>query len=75
MQTQKCIEYFSDPTIADEKKRRAVAIRSIAEALGIRPPSVYGWGETVPPYRQIQLEIATRGKLKAARSAYPASMA
>jgi DNA-binding transcriptional regulator YdaS (Cro superfamily) len=36
-----------------------------AEALGIRAPSVYSWGEYPPPLRQIQIERVTRGKLKA----------
>lgn len=31
----------------------------------LHPQSVYGWGEDVPPFRQIQLEIMTQGALKA----------
>jgi transcriptional repressor of cell division inhibition gene dicB len=37
---------------------------ALADALGIRQPSVAGW-ETVPELRQLQLEIMTGGKLKA----------
>lgn len=38
---------------------------AVAAALGIKPPSVADWDETVPPLRQIQLERLTGGKLKA----------
>ena len=39
---------------------------ALAEALGIKQPSVADWGDTVPPLRQIQIEKITRGALKAA---------
>lgn len=38
---------------------------AIANALGIKAPSVYGWGVKVPALRQIQLEHITNGALKA----------
>ncbi len=37
----------------------------IAEALGIRLPSVAEWGNTIPPLRQLQLERLTKGALRA----------
>lgn len=36
---------------------------AIARALGIKPPSVAEWGDTVPPLRQLQIEKLTAGKL------------
>lgn len=36
-----------------------------AEALGMRVPSVYDWGEYPPPLRQLQVEQLTKGALKA----------
>jgi hypothetical protein len=51
--------------------KTAAAIRyfgskyAVAMALGIKPPSVHRWGIEVPGLRQIQLEIMTRGALKA----------
>jgi DNA-binding transcriptional regulator YdaS (Cro superfamily) len=39
--------------------------RRVAEALGIKQPSVANWPEIVPPLRQVQLEVVTQGKLKA----------
>ena len=39
--------------------------KAVADALKIKPPSVNGWGETVPPLRQLQIEKITSGKLKA----------
>ena len=38
---------------------------ALARALGIKPPSVAGWGETVPALRQLQLEAITAGTLQA----------
>lgn len=38
---------------------------AVAAALGIEKPSVYGWGKIVPALRQIQLELITKGALKA----------
>lgn len=52
MRTQDAIEHF--------KSRRA-----LAGALGIAPESTYGWGEFVPPLRQLQLEMLTSGALQA----------
>jgi len=39
--------------------------RRVAEALGIKQPSVANWSYVVPPLRQVQLEVVTDGKLKA----------
>lgn len=39
--------------------------RALAEALGIEQPSVAGWGESIPPLRQLQIEFVTKGTLKA----------
>ncbi len=38
---------------------------AVAEAIGIVQVSVCKWGEYPPELRQIQLERATKGKLKA----------
>jgi transcriptional repressor of cell division inhibition gene dicB len=40
---------------------------ALAEALGISRAAVSLWGDTVPEARQYQLEILTKGKLKADR--------
>jgi transcriptional repressor of cell division inhibition gene dicB len=52
MRTCDAIKYFGDE-------------KALAAALGIKAPSIYGWGETVPKLRQLQLEKITDGKLKA----------
>jgi DNA-binding transcriptional regulator YdaS (Cro superfamily) len=46
--------------------------KAIADALGIKPPSVSDWGEFVPPLRQLQIEALTGGKLRADASILPA---
>ena len=38
---------------------------AVAAALGIKQPSVMGWGECPPPLRQLQIEALTQGALKA----------
>ena len=43
---------------------------AVAEALGIGQSSVAEWEEEIPALRQIQLERASRGKLKADPSCY-----
>lgn len=52
MLTQTAIKYFGTRT-------------ALAKALGIRAPSTYNWGETVPRARQYELERLTNGDLKA----------
>jgi hypothetical protein len=43
-------------------------IFKLADALGCRSQAVYKWpGDTVPAGRQWQLEVITKGKLKADR--------
>lgn len=37
----------------------------MARALGVEPPSVYEWKNGIPLVRQYQIELATKGKLKA----------
>jgi DNA-binding transcriptional regulator YdaS (Cro superfamily) len=39
--------------------------QKLATALGIKQPTVSGWGVYPPAIRQIQLERLTRGRLKA----------
>lgn len=70
MLTEDVIAYFADPAIEDDDERRAAAIRAIADVLDIKTPSIYGWKETVPPLRQIQIERITQGKLKAAANVF-----
>ena len=37
---------------------------ALARALGVKQPSVAGWGEKVPWRRQLELERLTRGVLR-----------
>ena len=37
----------------------------MARQLGIRPQAVYQWGGKVPMARQYQIQLMTKGKLKA----------
>lgn len=53
MRTKDVIEHFGSQA-------------AVADALGIKQPSVAGWGEFVPPLRQVQIEKLTGGKFKAA---------
>lgn len=39
--------------------------KAVAQALGIKQPSVALWGEYPPDARQLQIQKVTRGKLKA----------
>jgi DNA-binding transcriptional regulator YdaS (Cro superfamily) len=57
MRTRDVIEHFGSQA-------------AVAHALGIKPPSVAGWGEEVPPLRQIQIERVTKGKLRAAADVF-----
>ncbi len=52
MNTREVIEHFGSQ-------------HAVAEALGIRQPSVANWKESPPPLRQLQLEAVTGGALKA----------
>lgn len=42
-----------------------------ARALGLAQPSISGWGEYPPPLRQLQIERATGGALKAEPGCVP----
>lgn len=37
----------------------------LARKLGIKPQAVYQWGDKVPMRRQYQIQLMTKGKLKA----------
>jgi DNA-binding transcriptional regulator YdaS (Cro superfamily) len=52
MRTRDVIEHFGSQA-------------AVAHVLGIKPPSVAGWGDDVPPLRQLQIERITGGKLRA----------
>jgi hypothetical protein len=52
MKTQAVIDHFG-------------STYGVARALGIKQPSVMGWGEYPPPLRQLQLEALAPTKLKA----------
>lgn len=52
MKTKEAVEYFGTQ-------------QAVADALGIEQPAISLWGEIPPPLRQLQLEILTKGKLKA----------
>lgn len=38
---------------------------ALAKAIGVKQPTVSGWGEYPPIPRQIDIEVATGGRLKA----------
>lgn len=40
-------------------------IKTLADVLGIWPHVIYRWGEHPPMARQYELEVKTKGKLKA----------
>ena len=46
---------------------------ALAQALDIRQASVAGWGKTVPPLRQLQIQALTKGKLRADKAILPAA--
>lgn len=52
MRTQDAIEHFGSQ-------------KALADAIGIKQPTVAGWGEYPPLDRQIQIEVFTAGALKA----------
>lgn len=52
MKTSEAIAYFG-------------SIRKLASALDMWPHSIYRWGDTVPLAKQYELEIKTKGELKA----------
>ena len=53
MNTQQAIEHFG-------------SVSKLAAALGIKSrQAIYAWGESPPYGRQCQLELITKGKLKA----------
>lgn len=43
------------------------SVKGVADALGITVQSVYEWPEDIPLGRQYQIELLTKGKLKAAK--------
>jgi hypothetical protein len=51
------------------KKAAAVehfgSVRALAEVLGVTVQAVYDWGDDVPLGRDFQIEVLTRGALKA----------
>jgi len=55
------------------KKKTAVehfgGVAALAEALKITPAAIYQWGQEVPAPRAYQIEVLTRGKLKAREEA------
>lgn len=52
MRTQDVLQYFGGR-------------EELAKALGIDRSASYQWGDTVPQLRQYQIQIVTKGKLKA----------
>jgi len=54
MKTEDAIKYFGGKA-------------KLAAALGIKTPSLYSWGKTVPFPRQKQIEDISGGKLSAMR--------
>ena len=51
------------------KKQTVIAhfgsVKAVADALGIKVQSVYEWPEDIPLGRQFQIQLLTKGKLKA----------
>lgn len=54
MTTQEAVDFFGSR-------------QKLAEALGIWVSATYQWGDRPPPVRQFQIEVASKGKLKAER--------
>lgn len=52
MTTQEVLDHFGSASTA-------------AKALGIKRQSIYLWGEEPPEVRQFQIQVLTKGKLKA----------
>lgn len=52
MRTQEAVDFFKTQ-------------QGLADALGIKQSSVAEWGEYPPALRQIQIEMATKKKLRA----------
>lgn len=52
MTTQEVIEHFG-------------GVRELAQALGLTTAAIYAWGRHPPIGRQFELEIRTKGALKA----------
>jgi hypothetical protein len=44
--------------------------KALADVLGVKQPSVAGWGEYPPEIQQVRLERLTGGRLKAEPSCY-----
>jgi DNA-binding transcriptional regulator YdaS (Cro superfamily) len=43
----------------------------LAAALGIKPSAVTMWGQTIPLTRQYQIQVLSKGRLKAATEPKP----
>ena len=52
MKTQEAVNYFG-------------GIKPLADALGIWPHNISRWGENPPRQRQFEIEVKTKGALKA----------
>ena len=52
MKTKEAIKYFG-------------SVKRLADVLGIWPQVIYTWGEEPPMARQYELEVKTKGDLKA----------
>lgn len=50
----------------DEVAEYFGSIKGLAEALGITTQAIYQWGGIIPAVRQYQIQVITKGKLKAA---------
>lgn len=56
MKTQDAIEYFGN-------------LEGLAKAIGVDRSAPSHWGDEVPELRQYQIELASKGKLKASKPA------
>ena len=41
-------------------------VKGLAEAIGITTQAIYQWGGIIPAVRQYQIQVITKGRLKAA---------
>jgi len=54
------------------KKKDAIehfgSVADLAKTLGITPEAIYQWGDDVPEGRAFQIDVLTKGKLRARSS-------
>ena len=61
MKTKNAIDHFGD-------------VKTLASLLKVTPQAIYQWGEDVPEGRDFQLEVLSRGVLRAINTAAAAAI-